>query len=609
MKLPNQMKSLSIPLWRAGGFLVGLFLLLTNPAAAQKTHKIYFEGTDHELHVYRSIGREQGKTLMLIGGIQGDEPGGFLSADLYADFSLLKGSLIVVPRANFQSIVLNRRQINEDMNRKFGDDRKDNYETRVVEILKQLIAESDLLLNLHDGSGFFSEKWESPDRNPLRYGQSIIADCDVFLPVSPKGTTIHLGEMAREVAARINSQIPDQQHHFHFNNHRTHERDTLHKEQRRSATYYALYTCGIPAFGIETSKALPLEEQVRQHNLAINVFMETMGIRPESPGIRLDPPELRYLTIAVNDSLPVLLENRQTLHIRPGDRIMIMHIAANYERGLCADIEGSGTMNDTRKPVIIQRPTRIVVRKDHHPCGHVHLAFGEPEEQLPAALSAKAGPGGGRSDYLFFRLRINGEERTYGNNDCVKLVKGDVFEIINVISGTADPSELVVNFKGFVGDTNRNQGEDRGYVIDTAKDLWTRYSLDRRGGRYQVVVESGQRSIGTLMVELEEPTLDYIVLKTENNTMQCIVPGGTAWIDGGKPVRLMDIITNVHQNHRVSAFLAGPNASRQLLKMDDVIPLTGMTTYSSNGEYRLEILRDRINIGSVYFKNIPGDAS
>ena len=62
------------------------------------------------------------KTLLLIGGIQGDEPGGFLAADLYADLSLEKGNLIVVPRANFPSILQQKRKVNEDMNRKFADD-------------------------------------------------------------------------------------------------------------------------------------------------------------------------------------------------------------------------------------------------------------------------------------------------------------------------------------------------------------------------------------------------------------------------------------------------------------------------------------------------------
>ena len=152
--------------------------------AQKRINSVFFENTDHELYVYKIYGKEQGKTLMLIGGIQGDEPGGFLSADHYADISLAKGNLIVVPRANFQSILLNRRKINEDMNRKFAEDRKINYETKIVAILKKLIAESDYLLNLHDGSGFFSEKWEGPDRNPKRHGQSIIADCEVYKNVN-----------------------------------------------------------------------------------------------------------------------------------------------------------------------------------------------------------------------------------------------------------------------------------------------------------------------------------------------------------------------------------------------------------------------------------------
>jgi len=209
-------------------------LAMSPSALAQKrVHSVYFEGTDHELNVYRIHGEELGKTLLLIGGIQGDEPGGFLSADHYADISLAKGSLIVVPRANFQSIVLNRRKINADMNRKFSEEQGTSYETKIVTILKQLVAESDGLLNLHDGSGFYSEKWENADRNPLRYGQSIIADCEIYKnPAS--GETVDLGSMARSVIERINRAIKEPGHHFHFSNHKTRAADSLHKEQRKS---------------------------------------------------------------------------------------------------------------------------------------------------------------------------------------------------------------------------------------------------------------------------------------------------------------------------------------------------------------------------------------
>ncbi|CAN2046538.1 hypothetical protein GMMP13_20068 [Candidatus Magnetomoraceae bacterium gMMP-13] len=132
-----------------------VILILPSMSLAQRQHLVYFEGTDHELHVFKIHGKKPGKTLFLIGGIQGDEAGGFLSADLYADISLTKGNLIVVPRANFYSILLKRRSVNADMNRKFAEDSKNTYETKIVKILKKLIGESDCFLNLHDGSGFF----------------------------------------------------------------------------------------------------------------------------------------------------------------------------------------------------------------------------------------------------------------------------------------------------------------------------------------------------------------------------------------------------------------------------------------------------------------------
>ena len=157
----------------------------------ERVHKVFFEGTDHELNVYHIYGKETGPTLLLIGGIQGDEPGGYLAVDHYADISLARGNLIVVPRANFQSILLNRRQINQDMNRTFADDRNPSYEAEVVDILKTLIAESDCLLNNHDGSGFFSETWVDENRNPRRFGQSIIADAETFT-VPETGKTLNL---------------------------------------------------------------------------------------------------------------------------------------------------------------------------------------------------------------------------------------------------------------------------------------------------------------------------------------------------------------------------------------------------------------------------------
>src|SRR3990167_4446703 len=117
------------------------FIFGADTGLCRTEHDFYFENTEYELNIYKIYGAENGKTLMIIGGIQGDEPGGYLSADLYADMALRRGKLIVVPRANFFSIIEHKRAINRDMNRRFTPvNSKEFYEDKIVEILKGLIA-------------------------------------------------------------------------------------------------------------------------------------------------------------------------------------------------------------------------------------------------------------------------------------------------------------------------------------------------------------------------------------------------------------------------------------------------------------------------------------
>jgi len=66
--------------------LIGLLFLLIqsfffftpSTAFSKREHLVYFPNTAYELNVYKIYGKGPGKTLMLIGGIQGNEPGGFL---------------------------------------------------------------------------------------------------------------------------------------------------------------------------------------------------------------------------------------------------------------------------------------------------------------------------------------------------------------------------------------------------------------------------------------------------------------------------------------------------------------------------------------------------
>ncbi len=478
-------------------------LLSGNGYAGQKTHTVFFEGEHNELHVYRIFGSRPGKTLLIIGGIQGDEPGGFLAADFYVDMSLEQGNLIVVPRANFPSILKKERQINQDMNRKFMDDHTGNYEADVVDVLKKLICQSDCFLNLHEGSGFYSRDWKSPDRNPEKFGQSVIAD-DSFLLSGTKSAEqgVDLEKMALEVIKKINQGIDDTANYFHFNNHRTGHADSLHKEQRRSATYYAMNVCKIPAFGIESAKSLPLEQKVRQHILGVEGFMSLMGIVPKPPGIDLKKPEMQYMIISVNNSIPVVVEKMQRLKIRQGDVIQVHDVVANYERGLSVEVIGEGNeFNDMKKKLKISEPTRIEAKKDFYACGSVFLDIeddpGEPADHISLSNSQK-------TDLIRYKLNVNGTTRVVDNYSRVRLRFGDRLTIVDIITGDVDPSEYIVNFKGFVGNNSKNNGEDRGYVIDTgAGVLMPRYSEEKNGRKYHVVTTLDGEEVGKLFIDIQ----------------------------------------------------------------------------------------------------------
>jgi predicted deacylase len=125
------------------------------------------------LHKLKSA--EEGPTLLVVGGIQGDEPGGFNAASmLVTDYQITRGEVWVVPNLNFESIIKRSRGVYGDMNRKFLDIPADDPEYQAINKIKGIITspQVSMVLNLHDGSGFYNSKYIDKDENPRRWGQS-----------------------------------------------------------------------------------------------------------------------------------------------------------------------------------------------------------------------------------------------------------------------------------------------------------------------------------------------------------------------------------------------------------------------------------------------------
>jgi hypothetical protein len=510
-------------------------------APGERQHLIFGKGTPQELDVFKIYGRESGPTVMIMGGIQGDEPGGFLSADPYADLCLKKGNLIVVPRANFRSVVLNNRGPFGDMNRKFEDNLPDEPELKVVNILKSLMAESDLLLNLHDGSGFYRPVWESDMLNPKRYGQSIIADTAVYVRESD-GRTLDLKKSAEEVIARLNNAISEPLYKYHFFNMETTREDTQFREQRKSATYYALTRLGIPAFGIETSKQLPsLEMKIHHHILAVNAFLDIFGVEVEHPGIILAKPALGYVLIAVNDSAPIAAASGQTLMLAPGDTIEVLHVSANYERGLSVEVKGFDGLNDLNRPLKIEKPTTILVRRDNATIGQIPVALLSEKETFfsprllganrafsprqgtvatldtlsgaatIARLKSATAPRSVVKDSIQgFLVEVDGKPVQIPPGGQLDVTRGSRVKLVDIkTAGEALPKEMVMNLKGFVPKPlkNRNTGEDRGYTADTAQDMMPAFSEGRGGEVYAINAELGKQLVASCSLRIIQPRM------------------------------------------------------------------------------------------------------
>jgi hypothetical protein len=248
---------------------VGLvcLLFLASPAFASR----HIDFTIHKLGSDRP-----GNTLLVIGGIQGDEPGGFNAAALLVtEYKIKKGSVWVVPNLNFISIIKRSRGVHGDLNRKFAKLGRSDPEFDTISKVKRIILDDqvDLILNLHDGSGFYRPTYVDRNHNPKRWGQSIIID-EEKIEAARFG---QIGKIAKQITTVVNGSLFSKEHAYHVKNTWTKLGDT---EMEKTLTYYAVRNHK-PAFGVEVSKNFPTHKRAYYHLRVLEAYMDLMGIEYE----------------------------------------------------------------------------------------------------------------------------------------------------------------------------------------------------------------------------------------------------------------------------------------------------------------------------------------
>lgn len=403
-----------------------------------------------------------GNAALVLGGIQGDEPGGFSAATLLATrYEISKGALWVVPNLNFPSIIRRSRGLYGDMNRKFLtlDEKDPEYATvsRVQSLIKDPAVR--LVLNLHDGSGYYRPQYEDKLKNPGRWGQSIIIDQEKMDP------DIFMGALASEgsaVAQKANEKLLAPEHAIHVHNTRTAEGD---KEMEKSLSYYAVRN-KIAAFGIEASKELSVAQRAYYHLLMVEGFLKLAGIE-FSRDFELTPKGVEK---ALKENLGVSFADNRIFLPLENARNVIYYLPMTREWPEKAI---------TSKPIMAVIPceknrNRLCIHYGNRLIAVIHPDWRDAADGLDA-----------------MGVVIDGEEKLAAFGQIVNVCKT---ARIRKIPGYR------VNVIGFDKGTSDESGMDL-----KRSDFKSRFSLDKAGTIYRVEVYKGKNFAGMFLLRFVCP--------------------------------------------------------------------------------------------------------
>lgn len=271
---------------------------------------IFYSNAYSNIQLIKKENSDSNTTLLIIAGIHGDEPGGYFAASLLAThYDIKSKNLWIVPNLNKNSIQENHRGINGDMNRKFSTLRKNDKDSQIIKEIKKIILSKNvsLVLNLHDGHGFYRKENHGKIFNPNAWGQTCVIDQCSLNQNQPFG---NLNNIASTVKENMNKKLLEKHHSFNVKNTKTKFEDEV---MQLSLTYFAV-TNNKPAFAIESSKNLSsLSQKVFYQLLAIEEFMNIMNIsfkrKFELTEEKIEKTIKNYGTLGINGNFLLNLDN------------------------------------------------------------------------------------------------------------------------------------------------------------------------------------------------------------------------------------------------------------------------------------------------------------
>ena len=397
-------------------------------------------------------------TLLVIGGIQGDEPGGFLAASILStEYEITKGSVWIVPNLNFESIIKRSRGVSGDMNRKFAYLRSSDPDFKAITNIKELITHPSvaLIVNLHDGSGFFRHTYIDKYFNPQRWGNSCIID-------QKKLEGVKYGELdtiAERVAKSINEHLEHQKHKYHVRNTHTREGD---QEMLKSLTYFAINQ-GKAAFANEASKSLMSHERAYYHLLALEEYMNVMGIEFK----RTFPLNMEGVKGVINKEIEISLFDKKVYLNLNNPRSIIKYVPMPKQQEITYEASN---------------PLTAVVKDDH---GYsVHYGNRQLTKLIPQYFDYT-------EDKRSLKVNVDGEIKEIALGSLIKV--NDFFNV-------EPTNDMRINVIGYVN----NKYKDESGLNIRKQYVLRHYSIDKTGKTFRVEVydqNKEEKYAGMFLVE------------------------------------------------------------------------------------------------------------
>jgi len=261
-----------------GAALLALWVFAAPLAqAAQRSSGSVAAGTSSETAYYVQQSAAAGPTVMIVGGVHGDEPAGAAAADQIRYWPIVRGKIIVLPKANVLALAAHKRltpgekESLANLNRSFSKaDELVPPRGRLAEDIWKLLQEQkpDWLVDLHEGGGFHQ-------LNSQSVGSSILG---CYTPEVKKAAPVLL--------QAVNATIDDEKKRFMV----------LRQPVDTSLARAAGTHLNINTMIVETTiKDQPLSLRTRQHRVLVHGLLTYLqmlgpGVTPDWITNREHPP-------------------------------------------------------------------------------------------------------------------------------------------------------------------------------------------------------------------------------------------------------------------------------------------------------------------------------